>query len=219
MIKFVFPVVATFTTLGLILLVAILPTPELDPENTQPQTAIDNKNNVNSLLPSSLLGDFDAQEPATFKSIEGFSWSQTDDSIANGKSTAWVKRVAADSKVKTAGALFVSGEVKPGFAYPWAGASVGSFRPPIQSYDISDKEKITFDIKGAPGEYRVMFFSSDNKGIPPSQSFFVKQHWQTISLSLTDFPNLNAANFSGLAIVAGPVATKFEFTVDNVLFE
>lgn len=170
-------------------------------------------------LATSLLGNFDAAEPAAFKSIQGFAWSQTDDSIANGKSTSWVKRIQRDTGEQTGGALFVSGEVKAGFPYPWSGASVGSFRPPIQSYNILDKQKITFDIKGTPGRYRVMFFSSVNQGIPPSQSFVITQDWQTISLLLTNFTGLDANNFSGLAIVAGPAPTKYEYTVDNVSLE
>lgn len=174
---------------------------------------------ANGSLPSSLLGNFEAEEPAAFKSIEGFHWSQTDDSIANGKSTSLVKRVKRDTSENTDNALFVSGEVKSGFPYPWSGASVGSFRPPIQRYNISDRQKISFDIKGTPGEYRVMFFSSENTGIPPSQSFVITQNWQTISLLLADFSGLDTNDFSGLAIVAGPALTKFEYTVDNVVLE
>ncbi len=182
-------------------------------ERTLPETA------ETSVLEHTLLGDFELAEPATFKSLQGFSWSQTDDSIANGKSTAWVKRVDRDDVAESSsnsGALHVSGEVRAGFPYPWAGASVGSFAPPIKSYDISDLRTLSFDIKGQAGNYRVMLFSPDYKGIPPTLGFSVSENWQTISLTLADFPTINPKNFSGLAIVAGPQPGKFEYTLDNV---
>ena len=110
--------------------------------------------------------------------------------------------------------LAVQAHVKPGFMFPWAGASVFS----EQIWDISHFSSLEFSFKGDAGSYRVMLFSSKLTGPPPSQSFFVKdsEDWTTIKLATNDFKGFNASDFIGLAIVAGPAHEEFKYQLDGV---
>lgn len=157
---------------------------------------------------SGVLGDFESSDLDT---ITGFSWSATDDSMANGKSVASIAHANLNS-----GALQVTTEIKPDFAFPWAGAAVGDFEPPIEGLNIADYSTLSFRIKGTPGEYRAMVFSAVSSGIPPSQAFQVTEEWQTITLKLTDFVGFEQSAFSGFAFVSGPSIGKFNFVLDDV---
>ena len=110
--------------------------------------------------------------------------------------------------------LAVQAHVKSGFMFPWAGASVFS----EQVWDISHFSSLEFDFKGDAGSYRVMLFSSQLTGPPPSQNFFVKnsQDWAPIKLDISNFKGFSASDFVGLAIVAGPAHGEFKYQLDGV---
>ncbi|GAA0856645.1 amidohydrolase family protein [Aliiglaciecola litoralis] len=167
-------------------------------------------------LSSPLLGDFeDANKLVT---AESFVWSHSDDKMANGQSIGTIKRIA-EGAGDSAGALRVSAKVNVGFPYPWAGAAVGDFIPPVEGFDITQYSTLSFDVKGTAGTYRVLSFNADMAGIPPSQSFIITPQWQRIELDLAKFNGLNHKAFSGFAFVAGPGLGEFEFVLDNVQFE
>lgn len=161
-------------------------------------------------LETGLLGDF---ESAELETITHFAWAPSDDSIANGQSVASIARISSDS-----GVLKVTTEIKPGFAFPWAGVAVGDFEPPVVGVDTSAYTALSFRIKGTVGTYRVMAFSPLNSGIPPAQEFQVTENWQTITLKLSDFDSFDQSAFSGFAFVSGPAMGKFDFMLDDVTF-
>ncbi len=168
---------------------------------------------VGPSIPTPILGDF--EDPNRLTEIDDFKWSLSDDTVANGKSSAtitFIRGGANDSK----GALGVNAKVNPGFPFPWAGAALGDFVAPINGLDISKYSKLMFDIKGTSGTYRVLSFSADASGVPPSQYFKVSEQWQRITISLSDFRGFNTKLFSGFAFIAGPEHGEFEFILDNV---
>ncbi|MFT6407757.1 MAG: imidazolonepropionase-like amidohydrolase [Arenicella sp.] len=131
-------------------------------------------------------------------------WSKTDDSMANGSSTASIEI--------SQGVLKVSATIAHGFMFPWAGAAVFG----DATNDISSYQTLRFKIRGSNGQYQAMAFSEAQLGPPPSQTFSVTREWQTISLALSGFHALDRTKLSGLAIVAGPNIGKFEYYLDDV---
>jgi len=139
---------------------------------------------------------------------ENLTWTTTSDGLANGKSKANVT-------LKDGQGLKVTGEVKSGFPYPWAGALITA---PQNSpgVDISNFEAIEFSVKGTPGTYRVMTFHAGALSIPPTQEFVIEPDWKTVSLPLRNFAGFDSDKFIGFAFVAGPTPGAFEFQLDNV---
>lgn len=170
------------------------------------------KQEASSVLSSGLLGNFDSPELLT---INNFIWSHSDDSMANGDSVATIEHVQLDGNN---GVLKVQATIGNGFAYPWAGAAVGDFKAPVSPVDVSAYTSLSFKVKGTPGNYRVMAFSSTMAGVPPSQNIELTEQWQSITLSLNDFAGFDQSKFSGFAFVAGPVMGEYEFMLDDVSF-
>lgn len=171
---------------------------------------------------ASLLGDFETSKLLT---IDGFMWSHSDDKIMNGKSVGSIKQYSLSSSnvpdssahdAPNSGSLLVTAEVNAGFPYPWAGAAVGDFIPPVEGIDLSAYENLEFRVKGTRGTYRVLVFDANASGIPPSQNFEITQDWQTVSLKLSEFVGFNKKAFAGFAFVAGPKLGSFEFMLDDV---
>jgi hypothetical protein len=71
-------------------------------------------------------------------------------------------------------------------------------------------------VRGTKGAYQVMVFSGAQTGAPPSQGFDATNAWQTISLELKNFKGLDANNFFGVAVVAGPTQGEFKYQLDDV---
>lgn len=134
----------------------------------------------------------------------GMMWSKTDDSMNSGSSAAQLKLVD-DS-------LEISAQVNQGFMFPWAGAAVFG----ENTVDISDYNSLEFKVRGTAGSYRVMTFSGDQMGAPPTQTFEVQEEWQTLNFMLADFPGLIKERLNGLAIVAGPAPGQFEYYLKDV---
>ncbi|GAC13693.1 amidohydrolase family protein [Aliiglaciecola lipolytica] len=167
-------------------------------------------------IESTLLGDFEG--PDNLLSTNGFNWSHTDDRVAKGNSIATVETQHAIGNEGSTG-LKVVAVVNAGFPYPWSGAAVGDFEPPIEGVDISELSSLVFDVKGTSGSYRVMAFSAKSSGIPPSQNFEILDQWQTVKMPLSEFKGLDHTQLSGFAFVAGSTLGEFEFILDNVRLE
>lgn len=167
-------------------------------------------------LHTPVLADF--EKPQQLTDIDSFMWAPSDDQMANGKSVAILEPTESGAN-GSRGALQVNASVKPGFPFPWAGAAIGDFEPPIDGFDVSQYSHIVFDVKGTPGKYRVMAFSADVAGIPPSQNFTISEQWQPVTLPLDKFAGFNPKQFSGFAFVAGPEFGESQFVLDNVRFE
>ncbi len=162
-------------------------------------------------LTSSVLSSFDDH----LDGPDGWAWAATDDTVMGGSSTA----VATRAQREGGGyALAIQAEVKPGFAYPWAGVGFAS-RNPEAAASLAAYQNVVFEIKGTPGKYRFMLFSGMGAGAPPTLEFDVTSEWRTVSLSLDKFAGFNPEAFSMLSIVGGTAAKAIEFTVDEVRFE
>ncbi len=145
----------------------------------------------------------------------GWGWSVSTDQRAGGHSVAKIALIhpGADG---THGALRVSGEIKPGFPYPWAGAIWFPGHEPMQPGDLSAKKELTFWARGKPGSYSIMLESGSPGGIPLYASFITTPRWKEYHIPLaTTFPNAEWKHVYYIAFSAANPG-KFQFDIDQV---
>ncbi len=162
----------------------------------------------NAAVPTE-LGAFEASLDAP----EGFTWASTSDEMMGGTSKAQVSRVetgAGDS----VGALAVDTTVETSFPYPWAGAYFGPMEQG-QEASLAGVDAIEFDVRGTPDRYRLMLFSADSYGAPPTRAFTVTDQWQRLRVPL-DVPGFDAARFTGMAFATPMAPGDYRFEIDNV---
>ena len=146
----------------------------------------------------------------------GHGWQVTTDAMAAGKSVAtqeWVADGAGGSR----GALRVSGEIRPGFAYPWAGTMFHPGAQPMQPVDASMRSELVFQARGDGRSYQAMLFSGPTmQGMPAMQSFTAGAAWREVRIPLAAFTGADLATLRAIAITAGQPAGAFELRIDDV---
>ena len=158
-----------------------------------------------------LVSDFESGKPdATYG-----KWQTSTDSIAGGKSTAKLEVVApgaGDSK----GALRITGDVLPGFAFPWAGAM---FTPAAQPANLSTKKTIRFKTRGEGKTYRVMLLTASGGYMPITKTFVAGPDWQEIRMPTQSFQANDWHDVIGLVFAGGPEPGSVNFEIDDVWIE
>ena len=158
------------------------------------------------------VSDFDAGKIA---SRFGHGWEVTTDQLNGGASVGGMHLVQGGAQ-GTAGALEISGEVKPGFVFPWSGAMFFPTDQPMQPMDFSSKQGIDFWARGDGGTYTVMLFTGDQQ-IPLMQTFSAGSGWQEVYLPFNKFPGAELGQLRGIAFTAGPKSGAFRFEIDQVV--
>ncbi len=158
-----------------------------------------------------MISDFEnGKAEASF----GAGWQISTDSIAGGNSVAQME-VAGPGAHDSKGALAVTGEIKTGFAYPWAGAMFYPGSQPFGPIDASATPAIRFWGKGDGKPARLMIFTEAGGRIPASQDFTPTSEWKQYTFPLSDFhadgKGLQAILFTG-SMTPGP----FAFQIDDV---
>lgn len=161
---------------------------------------------------ATLVSDFDGDAiSASFG-----SWQPTTDQMAGGKSEvrhALVAGGAAGSR----GALQVTGEVKPGFGFPWSGVMFFPAAQPMQPVDLSKRRELVFHARGDGRTYNVLLFSGASaQGVPSMQPFVAGTEWREVRMPLTGFSSADTARVRGIAFTAGQPHGTFEFRIDGV---
>jgi len=146
----------------------------------------------------------------------GSGWQTTTDQMAGGQSSvtqAWVAGGANGSK----GALQVSGEVKPGFPFPWAGSMFFTAATAMEPVDASERTELVFQVKGDGRQYNAMLFSgASGQGMPAIQPFTAGPEWTEVRLPLSGFSGADLARMRAVALTAGRPQGNFTFVVDQV---
>ncbi|HVE91750.1 MAG TPA: amidohydrolase family protein [Actinomycetota bacterium] len=160
-----------------------------------------------------LLSDFD---DGTLSARFGCGWTTTTDRMAGGSSvaeTSVVEPGAAGSRA----ALSVSGEVREGFAFPWAGAMAWLGKAPMASADLSPKREVSFWCRGEPRELTVAVMV---QGIPRPipVPFECRSEWTRHSFALSDFAGADGSELIALLFWASAYG-PFEFELDEVRFD
>lgn len=160
-----------------------------------------------------LISDF---EDGTTGVRFGSGWQTTTDQMAGGASTVsqqWVEGGAQGSR----GALQVSGEVLPGFAYPWAGTMFFPAPAPMQPVDASARKELVFQVRGDGRQYSAMLFSGASaQAMPIIRMFTADAQWREVRLPLSDFAGADLSQLRGIAFTAGQPQGRFEFLLDHV---
>ncbi|MEM8997204.1 MAG: CIA30 family protein, partial [Acidobacteriota bacterium] len=151
-----------------------------------------------------LLSDFEVDMSTRY----GFGWAETTDQIRGGASVATLE--VAD------GALVVSGEVKTGAMFPWAGAMVFPGPEAMAPVDLSSRSELRFRVRGDGRRYSAMLFSGAMDGIPPTRSFTAGDEWQVVRFELESFQRVEPGSVRGVAFTAGDPAGAFRFELDDV---
>ena len=163
---------------------------------------------------SGLVSDFEEEKPV---SKFGSGWDVSTDSLAGGKSIAEMK-IVNEGANNSRGSLMVTGEVRPGFQYPWSGVAFFPGSPPMSPANLSSKKEISFWAKGDGKTYRIMIYTKAGGYMPATREFVASQEWKQFRLKLSDFDGTQGHDLTSVMFAGGPATGKFSFQIDNVQF-
>ncbi|MEA2564629.1 MAG: hypothetical protein QOH06_6133 [Acidobacteriota bacterium] len=164
-----------------------------------------------ALPANGLVSDFeDGKLSASF----GSGWSESTDKRFGGVSEV-------DAEVMSGGAqgskhaLKISGEVKPGFAFPWAGAIFMAGAQPMAPANLADVQALEFWMQG-DGAITVMLFAANLGQQPSMKTFEAGKEWQKYTFPISDFPGIDPSGLLGIFFGVSPAPRKFEIRVDDI---
>jgi hypothetical protein len=160
-----------------------------------------------------LVSDFDGH---AIDSRFGAGWLPTTDQMVGGASTV-THALAAGGVKGSKGVLRVTGEIKSGFSYPWAGVMFFPASQPMQPVDLSARRELVFQVRGDGRHYQAMLFSGPSmQGMPSTQGFIAGKEWQQVRLPLSGFNGADLAKLRAITFAATKPEGGFAFEIDNV---
>lgn len=166
-----------------------------------------------------LIADFDAAAAPVNGMVPtrfGAGFSPTTDAMAGGASVVTVTRVDGGAN-GSAGALSVKGEVRTGFAYPWAGAMFFPAAQMMQPVDLSGRSTLVFRLRGDARALQVMLFSGVQvQGMPSVRIVQATGEWTEVRIPLAAFQGADLARVRGIAFTATFPVGAFQFQLDDV---
>ena len=160
---------------------------------------------------SGRISDFDGAEPtAEF----GDGWQISTDTLFGGASEAKMQLVKPGA-AGSAGALEITGTIKAGSPFPWAGAMFFPASPPMSPANLSKFTEIVFHARGDGREYQVMVFASRLGNTPATQPFTAGPEWREHVIPFKAF-GVDGSDLSGMLVSAGAAQGPFRFTIDQV---
>lgn len=159
-------------------------------------------------------GEISGFEDGGVTSVFGFGWSDSTDTLAGGKSEVRKEIVdgGADGSAKS---LAISGEIKQGFAFPWAGVMFFPGRRPMAPVDLSKFDGISFQAKGEGATYQFMMFASRLGQMPALKPFTAGPEWTRQTVLFKDL-NLDGGDTIGFFFGGGPALGAFRLQIDDV---
>ncbi len=158
------------------------------------------------------VAGFDSGELAA---AAGFGWVESTDSMMGGKSIVSLE-IRDDGAGGTPHSLLLTGEIRSGFAFPWAGAMYFPGSAPMTPTNLSGSSALAFQVRGDPGTYRVMMFAESLGQMPSQQTFEVTDSWSEVVLELAKFPGVDPAGATGILWTAGPATGPFRLQIDQI---
>lgn len=159
-------------------------------------------------------GEISNFDDGTLKGSFGSGWQESTDKLAGGVSVVQ-KEVVVGGAAGTAKSLAISGEVKTGFAYPWAGLMFLPGAAPMAPANLSAFQGVSFWIKGDGRAYQLMLFATHLGRMPAVKSFTAGPDWTQITVPFTEL-NLDGTDILGIFVGGGPALGTFRFQVDEV---
>jgi imidazolonepropionase-like amidohydrolase len=172
-----------------------------------------------------LVSDFDdafgaapaSRNPSGVGTALGAGWVVSTDKLMGGASEASM-RVVRGGANGSPGSLEITGAVKPGSAYPWAGAMFFPGPQPMAPADLSRFKTLVFWARGDGGTYRVLLFATRLGNIPAEQLFTAGPDWREHVVPFSSFGNVDGRDLSGVLFSAGAGPASFRFQIDGVRF-
>ncbi|HNR90917.1 MAG TPA: CIA30 family protein [Dokdonella sp.] len=159
------------------------------------------------------ISDFDGD---SIDMASGGFWLDTSDTMMGGASVA-SHRLVSGGAAGSPGALEITGEIRPGFIEPWAGAMFFVDATPMQPHDYSARKELVFHIQGDGREVRVMLLSGPTQeAMPAVRSVPTGPEWTEVRLPLASFVGADMALLRGIAFSAGNPPGAFRFRIDGV---
>jgi imidazolonepropionase-like amidohydrolase len=145
----------------------------------------------------------------------GSGWTESTDQLRGGTSVVQAKVVegGADGSGKS---LEITGEVKPGFAYPWAGMIFFPGPQRMAPADLSAARALELWSQGDGRTYTIMLFASSLGPMPSMQSFTAGPEWQKHTIPLSDFPGIDTTGLTGIFFGAAQQTGTFKLRIDGV---
>jgi imidazolonepropionase-like amidohydrolase len=161
-----------------------------------------------------LVSEFEADTTAAF----GAGWQISTDKIMGGTSEASM-RIVPGGASGSRGSLEVTGGIKPGSMYAWAGPMFFAGPTPMAPVDLSRFKSLTFWTKGDGGTYRVLMFATSLGRIPAEQTFTAGPQWREVVMPIAGFgPQVNGSDLQAFLFSGGQGQTSFRFQIDDVRF-
>src|SRR4051812_19089942 len=163
-------------------------------------------------------GEISNFEDGTFGVTFGNAWNDSTDQLAGGKSI--VKKEVVDGGANgSRKSLAITGEVKPGFAYPWSGVMFLPGATPMAPADLSKFGAISFDAKGEAGvTYQFMVFATHLGRMPLQKSFTAGPDWHRVRFTFADL-GVDGTDLMGFFVGGGPALGAFRLQIDEVRLE
>ncbi len=157
-----------------------------------------------------LLSDFENNSLTTEQAL---SFVATSDSMMNGNSKAEV--LLTDNTCDGQFGLRVSGEIKPGFPFPWSGALVSFSKDWSKSVSLNSHRSLSFSVKGSEGDYRLMVFIAKTQR-PVEIPFTISQSCSNVDIAFSEYPTIDWSQVQAFAWVANKTSNSFEFVLDSI---
>jgi imidazolonepropionase-like amidohydrolase len=166
---------------------------------------------VPALPANGLVSDFeDGKLAASF----GSGWSESTDKRFGGVSEVKAEVVSGGAQ-GSKHALKISGEVKPGFAFPWSGAVFMTGAQPMAPANLADVQALEFWMQG-DGAITVMLFAANLGQQPSMKTFEAGKEWTKYTFPISDFPGVDPSGLMGIFYGVSLTPRKFEIRVDDV---
>lgn len=159
-------------------------------------------------------GEISNFDDSTLKGSFGSGWQESTDKLAGGVSVVQ-KEVVAGGAAGTAKSLAISGEVKAGFAFPWAGMMFLPGSAPMAPANLAGFQGVSFWTKGDGRSYELMLFATRLGQMPAIKNFTAGPDWTQITVPFSEL-SLDGSDIMGIFLGGGPALGTFRFQVDEV---
>jgi hypothetical protein len=157
-----------------------------------------------------LLSSFDTGRPAA---AYGLGWQTSTDEVVGGHSTVLMDMVGNGAQ-GTAGALEVTGEIKSGSPFTWAGALCFLAESNTQTLDYTAKSELVFWAKG--DRDGVVLLYSGSKPIPALVPFAGSAEWREHRIALQSFAGASLDRVRAVMFAATDPPGRFRLAIDEV---
>ena len=165
--------------------------------------------------PAPASGEISDFEDGTTAARFGSPWTDSTDQLAGGKSI--VRKEIVDGGANgSRKSLAISGEVRQGFAFPWAGLMFLPGPQPMAPTDLSAFDGVSFEAKGETGAtYQFMAFATHLGRLPVQRTFTAGPEWKRVTFTFADL-GLDGTDIMGIFMGGGPALGEFRLQIDDV---